>query len=89
MNTNSHKTFEIMGILVTNFLPIGWQKAIRTDLLDLQHNRIRNNVEFIVESLVEPGRFEQYNTTRHTGFVMELKPWIEANKVFIKTPTTL
>ena len=89
MNTTSHKTSEIMGILVTNFLPSGWHKAARTDLLDLHHNRIKSNVDFIVESLAEPGRFEQYNTTRHARFVMELKPWMEAGKIFIKTPTTL
>lgn len=86
-----------MGQMIYNFMPEGMKVATTADLfrydsskgiVGLRQASARIGMHYLIESFLNPGIYEVGRCKAETTYD-ELKPWIEANKVFIKTPTTL
>lgn len=85
MFTASRQQLDYVGFQIFNFFPEGWRPATRWDLLSKENLRIKINVDYLIESLIEPGIYIIQNTTRHPAATLELKPWFEAGKVWVRS----
>lgn len=81
---HDHEVIDYVGIQTMNFFPEGYRPADRWDLLSRENFKLKIDVDYLIESFVEPGIYFIFNTTKNPQTSLELKPWFEAGKVWVK-----